>query len=474
MEVTGLSHSEMDVLLKSQKKTALEWRNSSAKSRIERLKKLREWIQTNQLAIQKAVWEDFKKPADETDLSEIYPVTSEINHAIKNLKSWMKPRKISNSLSMFGTSGYIQSEPKGCALILAPWNYPFNLTIGPLVSALAAGCPAIIKPSEMTPNTSFLLARMVKEIFKKEEVSVILGDHEIAQRLLELPFDHIFFTGSTAVGKIVMEKAAKNLSSVTLELGGKSPAIITSTADIKDAAKKLVYGKFVNCGQTCIAPDYILVKNEVKTHLQSEIILALKEMYDPEFKGFENSPDLARIVNLRHFDRLHSLLINAMENGAKIEFGGKSYQDSLFIEPTILSGISEEMNISKEEIFGPLLPIIPFNEIREAIDFVNSKPKPLALYVFDKSKESDMVLKSTSSGNAVVNDCVLHFLHLNLPFGGVNASGMGKSHGYFGFLAFSNEKGILKQRIGLNNVTLLRPPYGVRTKQIIKSLIKWF
>lgn len=466
--------SDLERKLKQLRLTALTWRSSTTDDRIERLKAIRTWIKNHQSDIRQALWNDFQKPEVETDLSEIYPVTSEINHTIKHLKSWMKAKSLPAPLAMLGTKAKVQFEPKGVALIISPWNYPFNLAIGPLISALAAGCPVILKPSELTPHTSDLIEQMISAIFNKEEVEVVQGDASVAQALLALPFDHIFFTGSPQIGKIVMENAAKNLTSVTLELGGKSPAIITESADIKDAAQKIIYGKLVNCGQTCVAPDYILVHESVKNQLLNELKVAIQQMYDADFIGIESSKDLGRIVNDRHFSRLKSYLADAVEKGAKVEFGGKSNPHHRFIEPTLLSQITEEMEIAHEEIFGPILPILSFGNLEDAIEYVNRKPKPLALYVFDKSKGYEQILEKTSSGNAVINDCVLHFIHNELPFGGVNNSGIGKAHGHFGFLAFSNEKGVLKQRIGYNNVTLLRPPYGVKAKKIVESLIRWF
>lgn len=459
----------------AQQNTALKWRTSTLEERSARLIKLRTWIKENQDQIRQALWEDFKKPAAEVDLSEIFPITSEINHTLKNLKSWMKPMGISTPLSMLGTSGKVYFDPKGTALIISPWNFPFNLTVGPLVSALAAGCPAIIKPSELSPATSTLIKNMVGTIFPPEEVAVFLGEVEVSQKLLKLPFDHIFFTGSPSVGKIVMKAAAEHLTSITLELGGKSPAIIDASADLNDAAGKLIWGKFVNCGQTCIAPDYILVHESQKDRLIMELKVFLQKFYDPEYKGIEKSPDYARIIGARHFKRLSSYLDDAILKGASLEFGGKSAESTCYIEPTVISGIKEDMEVYKEEIFGPILPILTFSKIDEAIDLINSKPKPLALYYFgNDSSNSKKVIEETSSGNVVINDCVLHFLHNNLPFGGVNNSGMGKAHGHAGFLAFSHEKGVLTQRVGINNVTLLRPPYGIKAKKIIQSLIKWF
>lgn len=467
--------NELFKLFDYQGQTAHAWRKSTSEERKAKLLKLRSWIQGHQQEIREALWNDFRKPATETDLSEIFPVTSEINHALKNLGSWMKPKSVPTPLAMLGTKAKILYEPKGRSLIISPWNYPFNLTIGPLVSALAAGCTAIIKPSELSPATSNLIKEMIHELFDPSEVMVILGEAAVSQKLLALPFDHIFFTGSPQVGKIVMKAAAEHLTSVTLELGGKSPALIDDTADLNDAAGKIIWGKFVNCGQTCIAPDYILVPESHKERLIMEMKVFLQKFYDSDYKGISHSGDYARIINKRHFTRIKNLLLDAMEKGATLEFGGNAEESELFFEPTILSGITSEMDVIQEEIFGPILPIVTYKSMEEALNLINSKPKPLALYYFGKNPStSKKVLKETSSGNAVINDCVLHFLHNELPFGGVNNSGLGKSHGYYGFLAFSNEKGVLKQRVGYNNVTLLRPPYGIKAKQIIASLIKWF
>jgi aldehyde dehydrogenase (NAD+) len=474
MEKNSKTRNDFSDILTIQKHTALSWRTSSTKERISRLKKLEAWINTHKKEIQDSLFQDFKKPPLETDLSEIFPVISEIKHAIKNLRKWRKPMKISSTWTMLGTKGFVVKEPLGCTLIISPWNYPFNLAIGPLVSAIAAGCPAILKPSELTPHTSELIEKMISEIFDPSEIKVFQGTAKTAQELLDLPFDHVFFTGSPRIGKIVMEKASKSLTAVTLELGGKSPTIITEEAAIRDAAKKIVYGKFINSGQTCVAPDYILAHKSIVDELLAELKIGIREMYDPRFEGIENSPDLARLINKAHFERINALFRDALEKGAKLEFGGKSNEKNLFFEPTLLSKINEAMDISSEEIFGPILPILSYDSLSEAIQYINQKPKPLTLYIFDSGKQTQDVLNQTSSGNVVINDCVLHFLHPNLPFGGVGTSGLGKSHGYHGFLAFSHEKGVLKQRVGFNNVTLLRPPYGLKAKKVVESLLKWF
>lgn len=465
----------IDNTFNSQKSKSILLRNSTAAERIRQLEKLQDWIKSHLEDIRKGIYADFKKPYPEIDASEIFVVTSEIKHAIKNLESWMKPKKVSTPLPMLGSNSHIQYEPKGTTLIIAPWNYPFNLAIGPLVSALAAGCTAVIKPSELTPHTSALIKRMIEEVFEPELVAVFEGEVEVAQHLLSKPFDHIFFTGSPAVGKIVMKAAAENLTSVTLELGGKSPAIIDSNVDIQDAASKIVWGKYVNCGQTCIAPDYLLVQENVKNELLEAIQNKIIDMYDPKNKGIDQSKDYARIVNDRHLKRLNLLLEDASLKGAKTAIGGEVQEAQNYFEPTVLIDVSDEMAVMEEEIFGPILPIMTYSNTTEAIRYINNKPKPLALYIFSNSEEvANTILKQTSSGGAVVNDCVVHFLQNELPFGGVNNSGIGKAHGHFGFLAFSNEKAVLQQRVGFTPSKSLYPPYNFIGKKISQALLKWF
>lgn len=466
---------QIDEVFSRQKLQAVKMRNSTSLLRIALLKKLLEWIKQNQENIRRAVHADFKKPYPEIDISEIYVVTSEINHAIKHLEGWMKPKKVPTPMTMLGSKSHIQYEPKGTTLIIAPWNYPFNLALGPLVSALSAGCTAIIKPSELTPHTSALIRRLVEETFDKSLVAVFEGEVEVSQMLLAKPFDHIFFTGSPAVGKIIMKAAAEHLSSVTLELGGKSPAIIDSQTDLKDAAEKIAYGKFLNCGQTCIAPDYVLVHESLKEAFLIKLKEQIEKMYNPGKKGIEKSKDYARIVNQKHFQRIKNLLADADQKGANTFVGGSYNVSENYFDPTVITGLSEDMDVMQEEIFGPLLPVLGFTELEEAINYINLKPKPLALYIFSNNKYTiKTVLKETSSGGTVINDCALHFLQNELPFGGVNNSGIGKSHGYFGFLAFSNEKAVLKQRIGMTATKPLFPPYGIINQKIIDSLLKWF
>jgi aldehyde dehydrogenase (NAD+) len=458
----------------SQQKRALIQRNEPLKKRKERLEKLRLWIHANRSKIQKAAYEDFRKAPQEVDSIEIFHVLNELKLALQNLETWAKPKKVDAPLTMLGTRSFIHYEPRGTCLIISPWNYPFSLAVGPLISAIAAGNTVIIKPSEITPNVSALLKEMAEANFASEEISVVEGGADISQGLLQLPFDHIFFTGSPTVGKIVMKAAAEHLTSVTLELGGKSPAFVTSDADLDDAAERIAVGKFVNNGQTCVAPDYLLVDERVKEKLISKIIKRTSSLF------FENnSPELSdhycRIVNERHFNRIAALIEDAIAKGAKVEWDGPHNKESRFMHPVILSQVSVDAKLFEEEIFGPVLPVLTFTDLKEAIDFVNTKPKALSLYVFSSSKNTQRrILNNTSAGGVCINDCGVHFLHHNLPFGGVNNSGLGKSHGYYGFLAFSHEKGVLKQKSGMTTFKPFYPPYTATSRKLMDWFLKLF
>jgi aldehyde dehydrogenase (NAD+) len=327
----------------------------------------------------------------------------------------------------------------------------------------------------MTPHTSALIKEMIGELFNENIVSVIEGGLEASQQLLAKPFDHIFFTGSPMVGKIVMRSASEHLGSVTLELGGKSPVIIEQDADLRDAARKIASTKFINCGQTCVAPDFVLVPRSLRDEFVQNLNEAIDTLYVSEGQGVENSADYGRIVNERHFNRLTDLVENSVRQGATLAKGGKKIPEENFLEPTILTMVKDSMSVMEDEIFGPILPVMDYEKIDDAIKFVNKMPKPLALYAFSKSdKKLGYIFKKTSSGGAVANDCVLHFIHPELPFGGVNNSGIGKSHGHFGFLEFSNQKSLLKQRVGFTAVTPLFPPYNKTKEVLIDGLLKWF
>lgn len=467
--------TEVSNLFQLQKKKSIELRTSTAKQRISKLNKIEQWINNNRTDIQKAVYDDFKKPEEEVDLTEIYPVIMDIKHTRDNLKSWMKSEKVDAPLTMLGSRPHIQFEPKGTCLIIAPWNYPFNLQIGPLVSAIAAGNTAFLKPSEMTPHTSALMANMISELFEKEEVTLYEGGIQLATALLKLPFDHIFYTGSPAVGKIVMRAAAENLTSVTLELGGKSPSIVDNTANIKASAEKIAWGKFINAGQTCVAPDYLMVDKSIEKKFTEELIKSIDKQFGKGCAQYKYSHSYARIVNKTHQKRIAKLIEDAVNKGASIVYSGEMDNKQNFVSPTILTRVTEEMDIANEEIFGPVLPIFTYDALPEVIDYINARPKPLALYIFSKSnKNINQVLKNTSSGSACSNDCVVQYGQNHLPFGGVNNSGIGKAHGVYGFRAFSNEKAVIKQLSGKHMGRLIYPPYTNFSKWLINTLLKYF
>lgn len=450
-------------------------RTEPLSARKKRLRNLETWIHTNRERIEKAVHADYRKPILEVDTSEIYPVLAELRHALRHLDEWTAPTKIDAPLSYLGSRAEVRYEPKGICLIIAPWNFPFNLTVGPLISCLAAGNTAFVKPSEMTPNTSALIDELAREVFEPDTVTVVQGGVEASQQLLDLPFDHIFFTGSTAVGRLVMQSAAKHLSSVTLELGGKSPTVIDKTARLEDAARRIAFGKFLNNGQTCIAPDYVLVEESVKDVF---LVLLKKEINrifgDGQTIG-EHSSSYSRLATSRQFQRLQALTSDAIQRGAVAEPLGPAREDERFMAPVILTNVPREARIWEEEIFGPVLPVESFNDVASVITRINQGPKPLALYVFSQNRSfQERVLNNTSSGSACINDCVLQFTHPNLPFGGVNHSGHGKSHGRYGFVAFSNEKSVLRQKNGLAGPYLLYPPYTKGMKKIVDALLKWF
>jgi aldehyde dehydrogenase (NAD+) len=462
------SRTELEPVFRKLKHRSQLLRSEPISVRAELLTKLGAWLRSHQQELEHVVFKDLGKPAMEVVTSELFPVIAEINHAVENLGRWTRPVKIDAPLTFIGTRSEIRYEPKGACLIIAPWNYPFNLCIGPLVSCIAAGNTALVKPSELTPNTSAFVKKLVSEVFEEDIVTVVEGDADIASALLELPFDHIFFTGSPAVGKIVMRAAADRLASVTLELGGKSPAIVDATADLKDAAKRIAFGKFLNNGQTCIAPDYVLVDSSVK----DKFLGLLKENVAELFARPE---DYGRIVNHRHFTRLNNVVKDAINKGATPALTGEFREQEKFFPPTILTNVTDDMLVMEEEIFGPVLPVIGMDLKAGAIPLINSKPKALALYIFSHDKKfREKVLKETSAGGVCINDCVLQFIHPNLPFGGVNNSGIGKAHGHAGFLAFTNEKPIIRQKSGYSNAYLFYPPYTSFKQKVAAFVLRWF
>jgi len=466
--------ADIDSVFEAQVNNRWNVSKTSAKERIAKLKKLENWIIENKQAIRDAIYKDFRKPAVDVDLTEIFTVLSELRHTVKHLKKWVKPQRVKRTMALITTRSWIQYEPRGIALIIAPWNYPFNLIVTPLISAIAAGNCAILKPSKFAAHTSNLIATMVEKLFPENEIAVIESKKGVSIKLLKKPFDHIFFTGSTAIGKKVMEAASKNLSSVTLELGGKSPVIIDETANLSDTAQKIAWSKLMNCGQTCIAPDYLLVDESVLSELINQLKRFIKKFYGAENSDWQTCPDYARIINNQHFQRLSAVLDETVQSGGQIEIGGELNEAEKYIPPTILTNITPDSSIMEEEIFGPILPILTYTKIDDAINLVRSKPKPLALYVFSKNQQNiDRVLTDTSSGGVCINDTVIHFSQTNLPFGGVNASGMGRSHGFYGFKTFSNEKAVVKHN-RFSPLKLMYPPYTKRVQKIVDIVVKYF
>ena len=460
-------------VLALQKSSLLRLKNASADERIEKLKKLQRYMLAHKQELFDALYQDFRKPTSEVIIGELLGVKREIDHMISNIRSWMKPQKVSTPLLLLGTNGHIQYEPKGLCLIIAPWNYPFNLAVNPLVHAIAAGNAVILKPSEMSENTSAFIKKMISALYDPADVFCVEGDAQVSTFLLQQKFDHIFFTGSPAIGKVVMAAAAKNLTSVTLELGGKSPAIIGPDADMASIVQKIAWGKFLNNGQTCIAPDYVYVHEKVHFQFLAGLENAIQAFYNTESKGIEQSKDYARIVNRRHFDRIVRLMDDAKEKGAKVIFGGDLNPDTNYISPTILSQCTLDMAIMQEEIFGPILPVLTYRSEEEIINYLSKEEKPLALYIFSEDKTFiDYINKNTSAGATVVNDCLIQFGHSSLPFGGVNNSGIGKSGGKFGFQEFSHPKSVLVQKT--NALRFFYPPYTLRTKWLIEQVLKWF
>jgi aldehyde dehydrogenase (NAD+) len=464
-------HNSMRRVFEAQGETAIRWRESTAAERIDRIKRLRDAVLAHAEQIHAAAAADFRKPGAEVDLTEIMPVVAEANHALRKVKKWMKPQGVWPTRLMMGTKSWIQHQPKGRSLIISPWNYPLNLTFSPLVSALAAGCTAILKPSEMTPHMSALMATIVRKTFAEHEVALFEGEVDVSQALLELPFDHIFFTGSPAVGKLVMAAAAKHLTSVTLELGGKSPTIVDASADIPLAASNIAWGKFTNNGQTCIAPDYVYVHESVHDAFVQELTRVLRDTYGASADAQLNSPDLARVVNARHTKRIGALLEDARSRGAGIIGGETVSEQDCFVAPALLTAVPREARIMEEEIFGPLLPILPYSNLDSVIADINAQPKPLALYMWSKTRANiDQVMQRTSSGGACINHTVVHYMHGNLPFGGVNNSGIGAAHGLFGFKAFSHERAVVKTRFMM--ARMFFPPYTERVRKMIRMAMK--
>ena len=447
----------------------------SLSMRIDRLDRMLDMMLEYQTQIPKALSEDFgHRPEMLTKFAELAATFDSIHFIKKNLKSWMKPerRKATPPFNLFGAKAYIQYQPVGVVGIISPWNYPFNLTFGPLAVVLAAGNRAMIKPSEYTPRSSSLMKSMINKYFDADEVEVFPGDASVGQEFSSLHFDHLLFTGSTSVAKKVMEAASKNLVPVTLELGGKSPAIIGESADLKKASDRIWNGKLMNAGQTCIAPDYVYVKEEVLGDWMEATNNSISLMYPSIF----DNDDYTSVVNEGHYARLDGYIEDAKNKGAdviEINPSNESEKSHNKMMPTIILNATDDMLVMQEEIFGPIMPVKTYNQIDEVVDYINLHERPLGLYYFgNKKSEEEFVMSNTVSGGAALNDVIFQFIQDDLPFGGIGPSGMGNYHGIEGFRTFSHARGVYKQTSFETVLKLMRPPFGKLVDQIVSTKIK--
>lgn len=432
--------------------------------RLNQLRKLKRAIQDNERIIIDALYKDLHKSEFEAYATEIGYLYDSIGYFIKNIRKWARVKRVRTPRVHFGSRSYIYPEPYGTVLIIGPFNYPFQLVLEPLVGAISAGNCAVIKPSEYTPNISRVIVKIIKENFDERYIRVIEGGRDVNAALINSPFDYIFFTGSVGVGKIVMEAAAKNLIPVTLELGGKSPCIVDESANLGIAAKRIVWGKFMNTGQTCVAPDYILAHSEIKEKLIEKMIEVIKDFYGENPK---ESSDYGRIVNERQMNRLIQLI-----DMDKAVLGGEYDIENLYIAPTILDNVTLEDKVMEDEIFGPILPILEYRDLNEAIKLINSRPKPLALYLFAENREVEKrVIENVSYGGGCVNDTMTHLASPHLPFGGVGTSGLGSYHGAKSFETFSHMKSVLKKSTRIN-LSFIFPPYNEKKVMLVRKFMK--
>jgi acyl-CoA reductase-like NAD-dependent aldehyde dehydrogenase len=432
--------------------------------RIEKLKRLESAILAYEKRISEALHRDLRRSEMEGYITEIGLALSEISYAIKHLSSWAKPKKVGRPLIFPFSESLVIPEPYGVVLIIAPWNYPLHLTMLPLVGAIAAGNCVAIKPSEMSPNTSKVIHDMIEEYFEDSYIACFQGNAEVAQQLLDQEFDFIFFTGGTSIGRIVMKAAAEHLTPLTLELGGKSPCIVDKNIDVEKTASRIVWGKFINAGQTCIAPDYLLACGEIRESLVNALKRKILKFYGSDPK---QSKDYCRIINKKHFDRLSAYL-----NEGDVVFGGKTDSEELYISPTLIENVPIKAKVMREEIFGPIIPIVEYSKISEVISFVNSLPKPLTMYIFSNDKKiQQKIIRETSSGGVCINDTMIQLYPKELPFGGVGDSGFGRYHGKTSFESFSNKRSIMRQSV-LFDLKSRYPPFNEKILKIVKKVLK--
>ena len=452
-------------VLIAQKDYLKEIESININKRIDALKTLKSTIKKYEKEIINALHEDLGKSEFEAYTTEVGFIYSSINYTIKNIKKWNKVRNVKNDIAQMPGKSYIYNCPYGSVLIIGPYNYPFQLTIEPLIGAIAGGNAAVIKPSEFTPQVESIIVKIIREVFEEKYIAVVTGDYNINSALLDLPFDYIFFTGSVNVGKIVMEKASRHLTPITLELGGKSPVIVDNTAKLDIATRKIVWGKFSNAGQTCVAPDYILVQEDVYDEFIKHTIDRIREFYSENIK---QNKDYGRIVNDRHMKRLNNIL---EKDKSKILFGGEVDFDKRYISPTVLINVNDNDEVMKDEIFGPIMPVIKYKDMKDIEYYLNKYEKPLALYVFSENKLfSERIINKFAFGGGCVNDTISHVASKYLPFGGVGKSGIGRYHGYSSFKTFTYEKAIVK-RSSKFDVKLVFPPYKKKVN-LIKKIMK--
>lgn len=470
---------EMQRVLESQKKHFIKEGFPTIELRIDRLNRLKNLIIENRYKFVDALNEDYgNRSKNASIMTDVYSIIPEINHAIKNIKKWTKVEKRSSNFpfGIFGAKSYLKYEPLGTIGMVSPWNFPVNLSFGPLAAIFAAGNQVMHKPSELTPITASLLKDLCDESYDENEFSTFLGGPEIGEAFTQLHFDHLLYTGSGNVGKHVMKSAAQNLVPVTLELGGKSPVIIGKSADMKVSAKRVMFGKTLNAGQICLAPDYILVHSDNKDEFISEVENAVKEFY-PSIK---NNDDYSSIINQRHFDRINLLVEDAKEKGATVQEINPSNEDFsqqefYKIPPTVITNTSNDMMVMNDEIFGPVLPIVEYDDISEALSIINSKDRPLGLYYFGNDKnEENNVMDNTSSGGVTINNVIGHIQQTDLPFGGVGPSGMGRYQSFDGFKNFSNPRAYFKDiSFKLDRFfDAVRPPYKKNIEKVLTKLLK--
>lgn len=459
-----MDKSEIERILNSQREYFDTGATLPVKFRIEKLKKLKAAIKKREGDILSALKSDLGKSSDEGYMCEVGMVLSELSYMIKHTGKFAKERSVHTPLSQFPSRSYTKPTPYGNTLIMSPWNYPFLLTLGPLTDAIAAGNTAIVKPSAYSPATSELLARLIGDTFSPEHVAVVTGGREENKHLLDMKFDFVFFTGSSSVGKEVLRHSAERLTPCVLELGGKSPCIVDSTAKIKTAARRIVFGKLINCGQTCVAPDYVLCQRDVKDDLVRELISQIKLQYGDN--PLEN-PDYGKIINRKHYDRLTGLI-----DTSKVVFGGQCDEDALRIAPTVMDGVEWCDPVMGEEIFGPILPVLTFDGFNELYEILGEREKPLALYLFseDKSNIRDLTARLRYGGGCI-NDCVIHLATSEMGFGGVGESGMGSYHGKDGFDAFTHRKSIVKKST-LLDLPMRYQPYKSAFMKLVRLFLR--